>query len=165
SMASARPDVLFLVFGGNDSQVKTFQNNNRQANLKFMGYKQYTLSKRLMLLVDFLLMPYQDKVSIGIPGHDTAQWMSPMKMFEYMASGVPVISSDLPVLREILKHGKNSYLVPPDDPDKWIAALDYLLSNRAVADSLGKCAHSDYRENHTWKQRANYIMNLAGFPA
>ena len=72
-------------------------------------------------------MPYQAKVSIGVKGHDTGRWMSPMKMFEYMAAGVPVISSDLAVLREILINEKNALLVSPPIPlngaKHWIFSL------------------------------------------
>ena len=52
-----------------------------------------------MLAVDILIMPYQKNVAIGAKGHDTARWMSPMKMFEYMASGNPIISSNLAALK------------------------------------------------------------------
>ena len=58
-------------------------------------------------------MPYQTKVSINSDNFndDISQFISPLKMFEYLATGIPIISSDLKVLREILKDQKNSLLV------------------------------------------------------
>ena len=47
-------------------------------------------------------MPYQRNVGIGTKNSDTSNWMSPMKMFEYMSTGVPIVSSDLPVLKKFL---------------------------------------------------------------
>ena len=114
-----------------------------------------------MRVVDVLLMPYQKSVSIGKPGHDTARWMSPMKMFEYMSSSVPIISSDLPVLREVLICGENALLVPPDDVDCWVQAMDKLLSNRELSASIGRNAHRAYKLNYTWLKRAESIISIA----
>jgi glycosyltransferase involved in cell wall biosynthesis len=114
-----------------------------------------------MKSVDVLLMPYQESVFIGVPGHDTARWMSPMKMFEYMATGVPIISSDLPVLQEVLENEKNALLVSPSRSDEWISALDRLLSDKELARSLGTCAHEDYKSKHTWLIRAERLLDAA----
>ena len=50
---------------------------------------------------DILLMPYEEAIA-GSSGGDTARFASPMKAFEYMAAGRPILSSDLPVFREVL---------------------------------------------------------------
>ena len=117
AIADARPNVLFLVFGGNDFQIQTKRLNNSRSNLIFCGHVEHEVALNIMRAVDILLMPYQKKVSIGSGAHDTARWMSPMKMFEYMSSSVPIISSDLPVLRDILTDGENALLVPPENVD------------------------------------------------
>jgi len=161
SMATARPDILFLVFGGNEGDVRERRNNNQCANLLYMGHVPHPRAQQAMKSVDVLLMPYQRSVTIGVSGHDTARWMSPMKMFEYMATGVPIISSNLPVLREILHDGKNALLVPPDKSEAWVAALDRLLSDVKFADSIGVNAHYDYKTKHTWNQRALRLIEAA----
>src|SRR5262249_13241169 len=46
----------------------------------------------------------------------SARYTSPLKLFEYMAAGRPIVASDLPSLREVLTGGRNAVLVPPDDP-------------------------------------------------
>ena len=79
-----------------------------------------------MSSVDLLLMPYQNKVSIGVRGQDTSRWMSPMKMFEYMAAGQAIVASDLPVLREILVHKHNAILTKADDVIEWETAIKML---------------------------------------
>ncbi len=160
-MAIARPNVLFLLFGGNEDDVKNKKNSNKCLNLIYFGHVPHHVALNAMKSVNILLMPYQESVSIGVSGHDTARWMSPMKMFEYMAAGVPIISSDLPVLGEVLKDGKNALLVPPDRSESWIAALDKLLNDEGLADAIGDCAHEDYRANHTWKQRAYRLVEAA----
>lgn len=81
-----------------------------------------------------------------------------MKLFEYMASGKSVICSDLPVLREIIEHGKNALLVPADNPSAWVDAITYLQKNPAIAQSLGAAAYGQILQNHTWDKRAAAIM-------
>jgi glycosyltransferase involved in cell wall biosynthesis len=157
AMAIARPDCTFLVFGGSDGDVFA-RRTVASPNLHFRGHVPHPLAQRLQAAVDVLLMPYQQSVSIGIAHHDTARWMSPMKMFEYLAAGVPVISSDLPVLREVLGQGVNALLVAPDQAEEWISALDRLVNDPALAATLGERAHQQYRQRHTWTRRAEALL-------
>jgi hypothetical protein len=159
SLAERHTNVLFLVFGGNQEDLEKHIAENTHVNLCFYGHVPHATAMGIMKCVDVLLMPYQTMVSIGIDRHDTARWMSPMKMFEYLASGVPVISSDLPVLREVLHDGKNALLVPPDDMDAWSKALDRLLNDDELAESLGVQGHLDYQTNHTWTLRARKLID------
>lgn len=160
-MAKNRPSCLFLIYGGNEEDVIRQRNNNTLDNIYYMGHVPHPVAQLAMKSVDVLLMPYQKSVSIGVVGHDTARWMSPMKMFEYMATGVPIISSDLPVLHEVLTHEKNCMMVPPADADAWINALDKISEDREFANSLGRVAHADYVSQHTWHRRAEALLKAA----
>ncbi|MDD3288029.1 MAG: glycosyltransferase family 4 protein [Alphaproteobacteria bacterium] len=160
-MAAARPRCLFLVFGGTDADLERLRLSNRSPNLRFMGHVPHVVAQRVMRSVDVLLMPYQEKVAIGVLGHDTARWMSPMKMFEYMASGVALISSDLPVLGEVLTRDVNALLAAPSDVRQWIAALDRLIASPELALSVSKTAYEDYKANYTWSIRAKRLMDAA----
>ena len=82
-------------------------------------------------------------------------------MFEYMSTGVPIISSDLPVLREVLKSGENAILVSASSPNDWCAALDRILSNHSLAVSVASKAYKDYSECYTWRKRAQIILQAA----
>lgn len=161
AMAVARKDCLFLVFGGTETDIAARRSSNRQANLAFMGHVPHPVARDLMRIVDILLMPYQESVSIGVAGHDTARWMSPMKMFEYLGAGVPIISSDLPVLREVLLDGENCLLACPSDIDSWLAALDRIAGNPELAARIGSNAHNQYKRQHTWTRRAEKIIEAA----
>lgn len=156
-IAAKRPKCLFLVYGGSPDLVE-HRKTTAPSNLRYMGHVIHPVARNIQASVDVLFMPYQHSVSIGVKKHDTVRWMSPMKMFEYMASGVPIISSDLPVLREILKDGVNALLVVPDRPETWISALDRLIEDPDLASSLGEKAHSQYRREHTWLRRAQILL-------
>ena len=55
-------------------------------------------------------MPYQKKVGVLIKGIDVSNYFSPLKLFEYMASGRIILASKLKVYNNILKHNHNSIL-------------------------------------------------------
>lgn len=157
-LANARPNCMFMVFGGGVREVAS-RRLTASKNLIFMGHVAHPVAKEYQRSVDVLLMPYQKAVSIGVKGHDTARWMSPMKMFEYMAAGVPIISSDLPVLKEVLHDRQNALLVQADQPKEWIKALDEILSGSCNPDQLGENAHNLYKEKYTWTSRASALLH------
>lgn len=109
---------------------------------------------------DILLMPYQKKVFLENGITDTSKWMSPMKMFEYLACGKPIISSDLPVLREVLKNNINSILVESDNINEWDSAIKLLIINKELRSKLGRNAYIDFKFNYTWEIRAKKIIKF-----
>lgn len=161
-LARECPDILFLVVGGNDSHVTARRSMNVASNLRFLGHVPHPVARRAMSAVDLLLMPYQEQVSIGLAGHDTGRWMSPMKMFEYMASGTPFVASDLPVLREVLRDGENAVLIQPDDLPAWRRSILALRDDPVRRQALADHAFGEYKAHYTWRGRAKRIIALAG---
>lgn len=158
ALARECPDVLFLVIGGNEGEVDAMRRQNALPNLRFLGHVPHPVARRAMSAVDLLLMPYQESVSIGLDGHDTGRWMSPMKMFEYMSSGTAFVASDLPVLREVLRDGDNATLVPPTSVEAWRQSILSLRDTPELRMSQARRAYSDYLNNHTWRRRAQHIV-------
>ena len=87
-------------------------------------------------------------------------YTSPLKLFEAMASGRPVVASDLPAIREVLTHENNALLVPPGNPEALAAALERLLAEPALASRLAVRAFDDVRA-YSWDRRAAEIEALA----
>jgi glycosyltransferase involved in cell wall biosynthesis len=159
-LARRLPDVLFLVVGGNDADIARKKRDAGHPNLLLLGHVPHSVARRAMSAVDLLLMPYQEKVSIGVDGHDTGRWMSPMKMFEYMSSGTAFVASDLPVLREILRDGENAALVAASDLDAWEQKVAGLRNDAARRQALAVRAYQEYQQDHTWRRRAERIVAL-----
>lgn len=82
---------------------------------------------------------------------------SPLKLFDYMAAGVPIVASDLESVREVLADGDNALLVPPDDPAALASAIRRLLVNPGLADRLRRTAYEQVRA-YTWDARAARII-------
>ena len=104
------------------------------------------------------LAPYT--TNVGTPdGTNTSEYMSPLKIFEYMGWGKVVLASDLPALREVLSDGSNALLLPPDDPLKWEDALRS-LSDQKFATMLARTAYQDVIKSFSWDKRAAAILRL-----
>jgi glycosyltransferase involved in cell wall biosynthesis len=161
-VAKLNSSHAFFVYGGNEIEIKKYVKNNTIDNIFFMGHLSPDTVHSAMRMMDVLLMPYQKSVSIGLDGVDTSNWMSPIKMFEYMSVGVPIISSNLPVLREVLVNGKNSLLVREDDVDEWSNALQKIINDDNFATKLGTEAYNQYKNRYTWKHRAEGMIALWG---
>jgi len=153
-------NVLFLVYGGNDNDLQRLRKICTNENLMLMGYVENSTARKMMLSVDALLMPYQEKVSIGLKGHDTARWMSPMKMFEYMATKNPIISSNLPALREVLQDGINAVLVNCDDISGWKESIENLMSDKKFVNEISTNAYKDYLKKYNWNIRSKKILEI-----
>lgn len=84
-------------------------------------------------------------------------YSSPMKLFEYMASGVPIVATNLAALNEVLTDGENALLCEPENPKSLATALYQVLYNRTVAQTISQQAQRDVW-NYTWYRRAGRIL-------
>jgi glycosyltransferase involved in cell wall biosynthesis len=80
-------------------------------------------------------------------------YASPMKLFEYMAAGVPVVASDFPVMRDILEEGRNGLLVPAEEPQAWAAGIARILDDPGLAAKLVRGGWETVKDN-SWEKRA-----------
>jgi glycosyltransferase involved in cell wall biosynthesis len=88
----------------------------------------------------------------------SAYFTSPLKLFEYMAAGVPIIASDLPSIREVLSHGESAWLVEPGDPQALAEGIIHVLSNGNLSNDLTNRAGQEIAK-YTWKCRARKILD------
>jgi glycosyltransferase involved in cell wall biosynthesis len=156
-MAKLTPECFYHIIGGRDEDIARCKRHGVK-NVFFYSHVAPDLVKYYLREMDVLLMPYQKTVRIDSGSINTASWMSPMKMFEYMASQRPIISSDLPVLMKILSHGVNSLLVVPDDVDTWVKAVEKLKSS-SLRHNLAQQAYLDLTRFYTWDIRVREVLN------
>jgi glycosyltransferase involved in cell wall biosynthesis len=161
------PDLHFLWVGGRPEDVRQWQARAvGLANLTFAGFIPNRDLPTYQAAADILVMPYQSAVA-GSSGGDISGVFSPLKMFEYMACGRPILCSDLPTLREVLTE-QMAVFCPPDDPssvpgqslDAWQAAIRRCLADRKFSASLARQARLEAAK-YTWLQRTR--RTLEGF--
>jgi glycosyltransferase involved in cell wall biosynthesis len=84
---------------------------------------------------------------------------SPLKAFEAMAAGRPLVVSDLPSIREFLRDGENALLVPPGDPEALSGAIARVLGDAGLAERLARSAW-DEAPRYSWDARARALLAL-----
>jgi glycosyltransferase involved in cell wall biosynthesis len=129
-------------------------------NVSFRDFVDPSLVAGTLQEFDVLLAPYQESTR-DRAGNDTTRWMSPLKIFEYMASGVPIVASDLPALREVLRHGENSLLVSPSDSKAWARALNTMRDNAALREKLSRAAIQEIKDSLSWNRRMKDVVEWA----
>lgn len=146
------PNLLLIIIGGNlldINRCKTFVEMNKQENIVFIGHVLHRKIPAYLQSADMLVMPYTTNLW-------SLKDMSPLKMFEYMASGSPIIASDFPVLREILTNKVNAIMVKPDNPNSISKGIQWLVDNPEMAISIAQQAKKDV-EDFTYVRRAEKI--------
>jgi glycosyltransferase involved in cell wall biosynthesis len=84
---------------------------------------------------------------------------SPLKIFEAMAAGIPVVASDLPAIREVIRDGESGILVAPGDPAALAEGLGRVLADPALAEAIAGRAREDVAAC-SWDRRAERIRVL-----
>ena len=158
ALASVLPQVTFLLIGGEPEDVSTLREkvaNLSLENVILTGFIPNADLPIYQAACDLFLMPYQNEVAAS-SGGDIARYLSPMKLFEYLACGRAILSSDLPVLREVL-NSQNAVLLPPADIQAWAAAIHSLWIDPQARRWLGEQAKID-AGRYTWEGRAVRVL-------
>ena len=157
-MAEAFPQASFVWVGGHGKDVQAAENRVRQQELNNVTFTGFINNSRLpcyQAAADILLMPYGRTIA-GSGGGNSADICSPMKMFDYLAAGRAILSSDLPVIREVLDERSALFAQPENLPD-WCSALARLLAEPDLRRSFGDQARLT-AQHYTWKARAGRIF-------
>ncbi len=146
-------NILIYLIGGTESDINDYKSRvkNRE-NIKIGGYRPHGEMPIWMKAADVLVLPNTAKEDIS------KYYTSPMKLFEYMASGTPIVASDMPSIREILNEN-NAILVEPDNPEKLAEGIARVLQNPDFADRIARQACEDV-QNHTWEKRVKEILEF-----
>ena len=148
----------FHVIGGRDEDLRLWRNHCKgQENIRFHGFVPHGQISAYLAGFDVVLGPLQERVTIEGKGN-IATFMSPLKLFEYMAARKAILCSDLPVLHEVMRHDDNCLLVPATDVEAWCAALLRLRDDAGLRARLASNAYRDFRRSYTWRARANRIL-------
>lgn len=94
---------------------------------------------------------------LPLPNHVDAQ---PNKMFEYMSAGLPVVASDFPLWREIIVNAGAGLCVDPNSPVDIAQAIERILSDSVVAESMGNSGRASVVERYNWPTEAVKLVNF-----
>jgi glycosyltransferase involved in cell wall biosynthesis len=155
---AALQDTRGLIVGGHEKEpdlarVKAFAAQlNCGSRVTFTGLIPPAEVAARLRGVDVLTLP-NPRSAIS------SEFTSPLKLFEYMASGRPIVASDLPSLREVLRHEENALLVEPGNPQALVAGIQRIKDDAALGRRLAAQALADVAQ-FTWARRAERLETL-----
>ncbi|WP_122665821.1 glycosyltransferase [Pseudomonas viridiflava] len=155
-LASRFTEHSFHIVGGSDDEIGLWKQRQSSPNVYWHGRLPPAHVHGFLTACDILLAPYQHGPKTA-SGRDTSRWMSPLKIFEYMASGVPMLVSDFPVLREVLDQ-KTAMLLSPEDTSAWEQGIAQLAQSPQRRAQMGAAAFGVYQENYTWLARSRLVL-------
>ena len=164
--AAQMPEVEFLIVGGRERDNALWREMARQSragNFRMEGFVRQQEVPSILLTSDVLVMPYSSGVTIR-DGTEAGESTSPLKLFEYMAAGKPIVATGIPSVLEILKPGENSVVTPPDDEEEFIRTLGLMLADSELRARISEGARSDATE-YTWEKKVEKIIDGVGINA
>ena len=97
-----------------------------------------------------------------VPRKDLAvtRSVTPLKPVEALASGVPVLASDLPALQELIRDGENGHLVKADDVEAWASVISSMINSPDSAKSMGRRGRDFALLTRTWSSNAQNLVGI-----
>lgn len=148
----AHPDARLLLVGDGEERER-MTNLSMDLNLgdsvRFTGFVSREEVIRYVNAADIAVVP--------VPDMKQEMWLSPMKLFEYMASGKAVVASAMGQIRDVIVDGCNGLLVPAGDEKALADAVKRLIEDAPLRRRLGERAREDAVQNHSWE---TYLARL-----
>jgi glycosyltransferase involved in cell wall biosynthesis len=137
--------------GGTDVHVEQFKSKyGHNPHVQILGRRMHEQAPYFMKAADVLVLPNSAKEKIS------SHFTSPLKLFEYMASGTPIVAADLPSLREILSE-KTALFFTPDNPESLLSAVKKVFNENH--NEMAAAARLDV-EHYSWNKRAQKIATF-----
>lgn len=155
NLLSKRDDIFFVIIGGDKIEQYKYLKLVRDKDINNVLFLEHKLRKEIpkyLTSADILLLPNTNV------NKESVEYTSPIKMFEYMASGVPIIASDLLSLREVLNES-NAMLIEPNNPYILAYKIEKLLNDNTFSEYIANNARNDVKK-YTWDK---YASNLIDF--
>jgi glycosyltransferase involved in cell wall biosynthesis len=142
------PEILVAIIGGEEKQIATMK--SEYPLVSFLGYRPYRELADNQAAADVLVIPNTGRDETSV------RFTSPLKLFTYMASKVPIVASDLPSIREILNE-QSAIFFAPDDPHSLADAVREVFADPAHSSERARNAREQVNA-YTWHARAEAIL-------
>jgi len=148
------PDYHLLIVGDGplkDWLKSTIQECHLERAVTLTGAVSHDRIPGLIQRLDVAVAPYPFMEDF---------YFSPLKLFEYMAMGKPIVASRIGQLEEVVRHGETGLLVQPGDPDALVEQIERLRFDQSLREAIGRAAALQAR-NYTWETNAGKVMDIA----
>lgn len=148
-------NVFIYIVGGQSEDVQKLRKKIPEASsehILFISFQPHDLIPIWLKAADVLVLPNTARQKVSL------FYTSPMKLFEYMASGRPIVASAIPSVLEIINE-ENAFLAQPDSPESFMEKIKFVLEFPQEAERIARKAESE-AEKYTWENRAIKISEL-----
>jgi glycosyltransferase involved in cell wall biosynthesis len=152
-LAKHNPSLLFVIIGGPEKNKILFNRLAEQQdinNIQFLGFVEHNQIPDYLFSSDVLLALWSSKVP-------TINYCSPLKLFEYMASGRAILAHGFPTIQEVLTDGKNAIICAPDNFEALNAKLKLAVKESEKSD-MGYKARKLAFEKYSWDSRVENLL-------
>lgn len=158
ALAPLVPRAQFYVAGGNGAEVARWREHaGDEENINLLGALSHKELPAFRAAMDVLLVPPKASVRVAGGGWIEQAYAPPLKLFEALASGRPVICSDF--LGEVVTEGEHALLRDPHRPQQWKSAIERLMSDEAARERLSRRARGLFLAEYTWRRRAEKVLS------
>jgi glycosyltransferase involved in cell wall biosynthesis len=149
--------LLLLCVGENPEEMGPYRQIALESGLAddeihFVGFQPHSEVARWMKACDVCAIP-------SPPSRFFSRYVSPMKLFEYLAVGVPIVATDLPAHREVIRDGENGILVQPQNPVAIAEGIIKIMLDAQLAARLSIAGQQTVADN-SWERRAERAMEF-----
>jgi len=154
-LMKVKKDLFFAVIGGTEKDIKKYRKiieDKKLKNIVFFGFKNKKIIPQYLQSADIMLLP-------NVPvSAESSEYTSPIKLFEYMASGRPIVASNLPSIREVLDE-ETAFFCQPGNAEDLNKKITQVLNDLVNAHLKADAAREKVRE-YTWEKRAGRILKF-----
>lgn len=145
-------DVQTVVVGGTYEDIERLKKMDTAGRVRFEGFKLHGMIPLYLRAADMLVLPNKKD------GEISEFYTSPLKLFEYMASGKPIVASDLPSLREVLDE-HDAFFFRPNDASALADVIKQVLAGPEQAQQKAQRALAEVQQ-YTWTKRGQNILRF-----
>lgn len=160
-MSSKCRDAVFMVVGGGDhfsSYIDKVRSLGLRDKFVFTGTVEYKKVPEYMAACDITIAPYTSELRNDRKGRD--MFASPIKVFEYMACGKPVIITGVANANRVIEHMRTGIVIREDEPEELAGAILGLLADESLCSELGKNARAAAEEKFSWQAHVREIEEM-----
>ena len=163
-LAKRTPQYNFHVVGGNEYWVNYWKSKvetEKLENIIFYGFVDNAKVGNYYRAFDVAILPSSKDVYISKNKRvNIGKWTSPLKLFEAMSYGKPMVVSGLETIKEVVDDFEDCVIVEPDDIDQWVEKLNIVCSDDELRNRIGFAAKEKLEKKYTWNKRAEIALNL-----